>query len=179
MVFYILIPLFMKIAALFIILISLLSLNQVFAQQIESLHSVKVGIPSITYSYEHALGKQFSINMEAGSDWSWRYSNHSSEIIFSPILIIEPRLYYSVKRRHEIGRLTNNSASFFSVAASYESGILQKNSRGILSLIPKWGFRRAMGNHFIFETQLGAGLKIYRRSYLFDAELALKFGYVF
>jgi hypothetical protein len=58
--------LFMKIFAL-IILVSLLSVKSAFSQQVESLHSIKVGIPSITYSYEHALGKQFTINTEVGS----------------------------------------------------------------------------------------------------------------
>ena len=130
--FYTLIPIFMKIAALFFILISLLSLSQVFSQQVESLHSIKAGIPSITYSYEHALGKQFSINMEAGANWGYYYSNNSTEIIFNPVLKIEPRLYYSVKRRFEIDRFTNNSASFFCVTTSVELGTLEKYERSNL-----------------------------------------------
>lgn len=46
------------------------------AQQVESLHTIKAGIPSITYSYEHALGKQFNINMEVGTNWGYYYSNN-------------------------------------------------------------------------------------------------------
>lgn len=155
------------------------SIYSVNAQQIESLHSVKIGFSDITYSYEHALGKQFSLNMEAGANWSWKYSNHSTEIIFSPVLKIEPRLYYSVKRRFEIDRFRNNSASFFCVTTSFHSAIFQEYERSYLLVIPKWGFRRAMGKHFIFETQIGAGINFYRNSYLLAAELDLKFGYAF
>lgn len=171
--------LIMKIFALIVVFISLFSLKQVSSQQIESLHSVKLGFPDITYSYEHALGRQFSLNMEAGAHWSWKYSNHSTEIIISPVLKIEPRLYYSVKRRFEIGRFTNNSTSFFCVTSSFHSAIFQEYRRVYLSVIPKWGFRRAMGKHFIFETQLGAGVYFYRYSHLFGPGLDLKFGYVF
>lgn len=154
-------------------------INSVNAQQIESLHSIKAGIYSITYSYEHALGKQFTINTEVGSDWSWSGGSNNFEINFSPVLKIEPRLYYSVKRRFEIGRFTNNSASFFCVTTSVQSTILKKYSSGYLSVIPKWGFRRAMGNHFIFETQIGGGVYFYRSSTQFSPGLDIKFGYVF
>lgn len=169
----------MKIVVLILVFISLFSLMPGFSQQVESLHSIKAGIPSITYSYEHALGKQFSLNMEAGADWSWHYSNHSTEIFFSPILKIEPRLYYSVKRRFEIDRFTNNSASFFCVTNSFHSAIFQEHRSSYFSVIPKWGFRRAMGKHFIFETQLGAGMYFNRNSSQFGPGLDLKFGYAF
>lgn len=169
----------MKISSMLIILISLLSLNQVFSQQVESLHSVKLGFPSITYSYEHALGKQFSINLEAGADWSWHYSNQSTEIIFSPALKVEPRLYYGVKRRIENERFINNSASFFGVTTSFHLSGASKYDRSYLSVIPNWGFRRAIGKHFIFETQLGAGMYFYGDSPQFGPDLYIKFGYVF
>lgn len=158
---------------------TLFSLSHAFSQQVESLHSVKAGIPSITYSYEHALGKQFSINMEAGVNWGMRYYNNHTELYFSPIFKLEPRLYYSVKRRFEIDRFTNNSASFFCVSVSYESAILKNYGSGYFSVIPKWGFRRAMGKHFIFETQLGAGVYFNRNSSQFGPGLDIKFGYVF
>ena len=82
----------MKIITQIVLLITILPAIPVFSQQIENLHSIKAGISSVTYSYEHALGKQFSINMEAGADWSWQYSNNSTAIIFSPVLKIEPQI---------------------------------------------------------------------------------------
>ncbi len=191
----------MKFAVITFLLTSLFSNISAFSQQVESLHSFQLGYPGIGYSYEHALGKQLSINMEAGVDWSWTYGANTSdiapidnfpdinqpkeytknnfEINFSPVLRIEPRFYYSVKRRFEVDRFTNNSASFFCITTSFHSTIFQKNERSYLELIPKWGFRRAMGKHFIFETQIGAGLNFYRNSHLFAAGLDIKFGYVF
>ena len=167
----------MKIFALIVVFISLFSLMPVFSQQVESLHSIKVGIPSITYSYEHAPGKQFSINMEAGVNWGWQYSNNRTEINFSPVLKIEPRLYYSVKRRFEIDRFRNNSASFFSLNSGFTFAT-DYRSHGFF-IVPKWGFRRAMGKHLIFEAQIGGGLWFNRNSAQFNPELDLKFGYVF
>lgn len=151
-----------------------------FSQQVESLHSVKFGIPGATYSYEHALGKQFSINMEACMNLSWQTSNNNTEIIFSPVLKLEPRVYYSVKRRFEIDRFTNNSASFFSISSGVflDSFSFRNNTPNFL-IVPKWGFRRAIGNHFIFETQIGGGIKFRHGSTQFMPGLDLKFGYVF
>jgi hypothetical protein len=117
--------------------------------------------------------------MEAGTDWSWHYSNHTTEINFSPVLKIEPRLYYSVKRRSEINRFINNSASFFGVTTNFHAAGSRKYDLSYLSVIPKWGFRRAMGKHFIFETQMGAGMYFYQGFHQFDAGLDIKFGYVF
>jgi hypothetical protein len=117
--------------------------------------------------------------LEAGADWSWHYSNQSTEIIFSPALKVEPRLYYGVKRRIENDRFINNSASFFGVTNSFHLSGTSKYDRTNLSVIPKWGFRRAMGKHFIFETQLGAGMYFYDDSPQFGPGLDIKFGYVF
>jgi len=150
-----------------------------FAQQVESMHSIKAGIRGVTYSYEHAIGKQITINLETGANWGWQYSDNNFEINFSPIFILEPRLYYSVKRRFKVDRFTNNSASFFSLAASYESAILKNYGSGGFSVIPKWGFRRAIGKHFIFEAQIGGGLWFGPNSHRFNPALDIKFGYVF
>jgi hypothetical protein len=169
----------MKIISRIVLLIILLPAMAAFSQQIESLHSVKLGYIDLTYSYEHALGKQFSINMEAGVNCGLQGNSNHVDIIYSPVLKIEPRLYYSVKRRFEIDRFRNNSASFFCVTTSFHSAIFQEYRRVYLSVIPKWGFRRAMGKHFIFETQIGGGLKFYRGSSQFMPGFDIKFGYVF
>ena len=170
----------MKIVVFIVVFFSLFSLSSGFAQQVESLHSIKLGYPGAAYSYEHALGKQFSINLEAGMNLSWQTSNNNTEIIFSPVLKLEPRLYYSVKRRFEIDRFTNNSASFFSISSGvFFDSFSFRNNTPNLFLEPKWGFRRSIGNHFIFETQIGGGLKFRHGSSQFIPGLDLKFGYVF
>lgn len=170
--------LFMKITVLFIV-ISLFTLVPVFSQKVESLHSVKAGFPTITYSYEHAIGKQVTINLETGVNWSWQYSNNHTKLSFSPVLRVEPRIYYNVNRRFKNDRFNNNSASFFCATASIEPTIFEEDHRSVLSIIPKWGFRRALGNNFIFEPQIGAGMYFYRKSTLFAPGLDIKFGYLF
>lgn len=166
----------MKIIRLIIVFITLLSTRPAFTQQVECLHSVKLGFPGITYSYEHALGKQVSINFETGGYLGMLNNN----FYLRPVFQFEPRFYYNVKKRFDQGKFLNNSASFFSLtSSSIFDDFSFKNNTPEFFIIPKWGFRRAIGNHFIFETQIGAGLKFYRSSSQFMPGLDLKFGYVF
>ncbi|MBA4409740.1 MAG: DUF3575 domain-containing protein [Bacteroidota bacterium] len=158
----------------------LAAFSPIFAQQVASLHSIKAGIPGITYSYEHDLGKQFTINMEAGTNWGWQSSNNSFKILARPIFQVEPRIYYNVKKRYDRGHFLNNSASFFSLSSGFTFGTFSSVYRSHAFIIaPKWGFRRAMGKHFIFEAQIGGGLWFNRNSSQFNPELDIKFGYVF
>jgi hypothetical protein len=180
----------------------LVPFNPAFSQQVESLHSVNVGYPDVGYSYEHALGKQFSINVEAGANWSFQYgannvestpivqvpninqpkeyTKNSTEITFSPILQLEPRYYYNVNKRFKGDRFTNNSASFFCISSGVRLDRFSfRNNASEFYLVPKWGFRRAMGNHFIFESKIGGGLQFRQQVTKFVPGLDIKFGYVF
>lgn len=169
----------MKIRPFFLFLF-LLFPSLSYTQQVESLHSVKFGLRDLSYSYEHAMGRQFSINMEAGVDWGWHSSNNSFEILARPIFQVEPRIYYNVRKRYDRGQFINNSASFFSLNSGFTFGTFGSDHRSHAFIIaPKWGFRRAMGKHFIFEAQIGGGLWFGPNSHRFNPELDLKFGYVF
>lgn len=169
----------MKIKPFFLFFFLLFSLFG-YTQQVESLHSVKFGLWDLSYSYEHALGKQFSINMEAGVNWGWQSDYHSTEILARPVFQVEPRIYYNVKKRYDRGKFINNSASFFSLNSGFTSGTFGPDHKShAFFIVPKWGFRRAMGKHFIFEAQIGGGLWFGPNSHRFNPELELKFGYVF
>lgn len=148
-----------------------------YMQQVESLHSVKFGIPSVTYSYEQALGKQFTINMEAGATWGFQSSPNSFKFLADPIFQVEPRIYYNVKKRFDRGKFLNNSASFFSLNSGFTFATDYRSHS--FFIVPKWGFRRAMGKHFIFEAQIGGGLWFGPNSHRFNPDIELKFGYVF
>lgn len=191
----------MKIISQIVLLITILPAIPVFSQQVESLHSLQLGYPGAGYSYEHALGNQFSINMEAGINISWQknnintgiapfdldqnnnqpkeYNKISTEINFSPIILLEPRIYYNVKTRHKYGSFFNNSASFFCISSGIglDSFSFRNNTPNFF-VVPKWGFRRAMGKHFIFEAKIGGGIKFRNGSSQFIPGLDIKFGYV-
>lgn len=170
----------MKILKSVIVFIAMLSVSTLFAQQVESLHSFKLGIPNATYSYERALGRQFSLNMEAGVNWGWHSFDNSFEITARPLLQIEPRFYYNLKKRFDKGKLFNNSASFLSISSGVDFSMHTGGSHHpTLYIMPKWGFRRAIGKHFIFEAQLGGGVQFDKYSTRFRPDLNLKFGYVF
>jgi hypothetical protein len=148
-----------------------------YMQQVESLHSVKFGIPSVTYSYEQALGKQFTIIMGVGATWGFQSSPNSFKFLADPIFQVEPRIYYNVKKRYDRGHFLNNSASFFSLNSGFTFATDYPSHS--LFIVPKWGFRRAMGKHFIFEAQIGGGLWFGPNSLRFNPALDIKFGYVF
>jgi len=167
----------MKIFRIVILFLSLLSVKQVFSQQVESLHSVKFGISSVSYSYEQALGKHFTINMEAGATLGFQSSPNSFKFLANPIFQVEPRIYYNVKKRFDRGKFLNNSASFFSLNSGFTFATDYRSHS--FFIVPKWGFRRAMGKHFIFEAKIGGGLWFGPNSHQFNPELDLKFGYVF
>ncbi|HCY41085.1 MAG TPA: hypothetical protein DHV48_06980 [Prolixibacteraceae bacterium] len=180
----------------------LLNIYSVNAQQVESLHSLQLGYPGARYCYEYALGNQFTINMEAGINIGWQKSNIntgiapfdldqnnnqpkeynkiSTEISFRPIIQLEPRIYYNVKTRHKYDSFINNSASFFCISSgiSLDSFSFRNNTPNFF-IVPKWGFRRSIGNHFIFEAKIGGGLEFRRGLTQFEPGLDLKFGYVF
>lgn len=162
---------------LFFIIATLFGFRHVIAQQVESLHSVKFGISSATYSYEQALGKQFTINMEAGATLGFQSSPNSFKFLANPIFQVEPRIYYNVKKRFDRGKFLNNSASFFSLNSGFTFATDYRSHS--FFVVPKWGFRRAMGNHFIFEAKIGGGFWFGPNSSQFNPELDLKFGYVF
>lgn len=192
----------MKIVVFIVVFLSLFSLSQAFSQQVESLHSLQLGYPGARYSYEHALGNQFTINIEAGINIGWQKSNIntgiapfdldqnnnqskeynkiSTEINFSPIILFEPRIYYNVKTRHKYDSFTNNSASFFCISSGINLDSFSfRNNTPNFFIVPKWGFRRAMVKHFIFEAKIGGGIKLRNGLTQFEPGLDIKFGYVF
>lgn len=142
-----------------LILMSCYTFSQ--TNQVESLHSIKVGYLSMAYAYEKALAQKSTINFEV--DLQGRHGIYSTEgkhWWLIPGIRVEPRYYYNFQRRVNKGKKTiNNSANYFSLSTDYN---IRKNSYGnmvsSITIIPKWGFRRTIGEKFLFEFAGGLGL---------------------
>jgi hypothetical protein len=126
--------------------------------RIKSLHILKTDIPfKISYCYERSLGKETAISF--GVTAKEVSGLFSADHYFVPGIKIEPRYYYGYNKRYERGQtISNNSSDFLAFELSYQW--LWKydptDKYWQISIIPKWGLRRAIGKHFIIEGALGA-----------------------
>jgi hypothetical protein len=125
--------------------------------RVSSLHIMKVDVPlHLSYCYEWAIGKETVIDLEVSAkEISGLFSE---DHYFFPGIKIEPRYYYGYNNRNNRGQtIINNSSDFVALETSYQW--LWKyeptDKYWQLSLIPKWGLRRAIGKHFIVELALG------------------------
>lgn len=109
-----------------------------------------------------------------------------------PAISIEPKWYYNIKKRYEIGKdAENNSGNFLSFPIYYTTDWVfvstsdGKDASQWLSIIPTWGFRRNLGKRFNYELGAGLGYGYYFEDYTvgYNGELAynlhIRIGYIF
>lgn len=154
-------------------------------QRIENTHSIKATFLGLSYAYEHGYARESAINFELAVAGGFGSSFISGNYwLIGPVLRLENRYYYNYLYRMEKGKKTlNNAANYLALSADYVPGIsIGKNAEAVSSftLLSKWGLKRALGNHFIFEFAAGAGT-MYSVTDGWNLALAidLKFGYTF
>lgn len=153
------------------VVVSLLSLSPLAAQQVVSTHSVSVELAGLMYAYECPLGDRFSLvarvgtqagiqYLSSGSFWGER--EHRWSVGLYPVLSVEPRYYYNLPKRYEAGKNTfKNSGAFLSCNLQYDFPPYyrhQVEDKGGFVVTPFWGFRRVWYRHLLFE--LGGGLNL-------------------
>lgn len=151
-----------------IILCSLFS-YVIFAQEAaveKSIFGIQTGFLGIWVHHEAKLSNTLVLRSELGFDsgiWDGSYYDKTG-FLMTPVLSLEPRWYYNLaKREQKEKRIDGNSGNFLSLKTSYHpdwfviSNQDQVKVISDLSIIPKWGIRRNIGNHFNFETGLGIG----------------------
>ena len=81
-----------------------------------------------------------------------------------PVITVEPRWYYNLEKRVRKSRdIAGNNGNFVSLQTSYNPDwFLFSNYDGVTSfntvtIIPTWGIRRNIGEHFTYETAFGIG----------------------
>ena len=182
----------MKSKFLIILLFCIIFKIQSFAQEsndVENVHSAKLTYLGISYSYEHAIGKQAVLNGElklaTGFGANYFYNEGKTWHVVFPMLRVEPRYYYNFVKRAGKGKKTiNNSANYLALSINkIFDPILKTSGVGLInefSAIPKWGIKRAMGQHFFYETAIGVGYR-YNRVDKSRASLGfdLQLGYAF
>ncbi|MBN2814879.1 MAG: hypothetical protein JXQ80_12430 [Bacteroidales bacterium] len=154
-------------------------------QRVENTHSIKSTFLGLSYAYEHGYARESALNFElavaGGFGSSFIRGNYW---LIGPVLRLENRYYYNYLYRMEKGKKTvNNAANYLALSADYVPGIsIGKNAEAVRSftLLSKWGLKRAMGNHFIFEFAAGPGAMYSETDgWSFALAIDLKFGYTF
>jgi hypothetical protein len=175
----------MKRIGIISIFIFLTNLSYAQNDRVQNVHSLKVTIIGLTYAYEQSISQKSTVNFELMLAGEFGSSFIGGDYwLITPIMRVEPRYYYNYLKRAEKNKKTiNNSANYLSLSADYQFGTsFGSNAHALhaFSLIPKWGLKRTIGNHFIFEFAAGIG------AYTSEIEmwkptlgLDLKFGYSF
>lgn len=134
----------------------------------KSTFGVQTGVLGIWVYNEAKLSNTIALRAELGFDFGiWEttfYDNYNSPLLLTPVIVVEPRFYYNLKKRSENSKRTDgNSGNFIALKTGYHPDwfvLFNTDNAPVVSdfsIIPTWGIRRNLGDHFNFETGLGAG----------------------
>ena len=134
-----------------------------------------------------ALRTEFGLSSGFGN-------NGKIELVISPTLAVEPRIYYNINERAKKGKtIKNNDANFFALSAKYNpdwfviSSNKNNNVPSQILIVPKWGMKRNINKHFNYELGIGLGVRSYfgkkigfnNKASEAAAELHIRIGYDF
>ncbi len=133
----------------------------------KSTFGLQTGVLGIWVYNEARLSNTIALRTEVGFDFGiWEttyYDDYDSPFLLTPVIVVEPRYYYNLKKRSENSkRIDGNSGNFIALKTSYhpELAILNTDDAPVVSdfaIIPTWGIRRNIGTHFNYEAGLGVG----------------------
>lgn len=132
----------------------------------KSQFGIQTGLFGIWVHNESKLSNEFVLRSEIGLDtevWGGSFYTKTG-YVFAPVITLEPRWYYNLNKRVERDRrIDGNSGNFFALKTSYHPDWFAISNYDHLkivsdfSLIPTWGIRRNIGDHFNWETGIGIG----------------------
>lgn len=129
-----------------------------------SIYGVQTGLLGGWVYNELRLSNEIALRTEIGLDarLSNSFFRNGEGFILFPVLNLEPRWYYNLNKRMNKSRKTaNNTGNFLSLKGSFTPNLFAISDREIenvipnLAVIPSWGIRRHIGNHFNYETGIG------------------------
>ncbi|UAM97965.1 hypothetical protein K8354_17025 [Polaribacter litorisediminis] len=134
----------------------------------KSIFGLQTGVLGIWVYNETKLSNTIALRTEIGFDFGvWEstfYDDYDSPFLLTPVIVVEPRFYYNLKKRSENSKpIDGNSGNFFALKMGYHPDwfvLFNPDNAPIVSdfsIIPTWGIRRYLGKHFNYEAGLGAG----------------------
>ncbi|HDZ12294.1 MAG TPA: hypothetical protein ENH53_08750 [Bacteroidetes bacterium] len=134
-----------------------------------SLFSIQTGFLGIWINNEARLSNSFVLRSELGfAAQIWGGSYQKTGFLMTPVVRLEPRWYYNLRKRKAKGkRIDGNSGNFISLQTSYYPGGLAISNYDdveispVFTLSPMWGIQRNIGHHFNYEVAVGMGYSHY------------------
>lgn len=130
----------------------------------KSVYGIQTGFLGIWVHNEAKLSNQIALRTEVGLDTGIYGSDVIEGFLLSPTITLEPRWYYNLNKRENKSRRTDgNSGNFIAIKTTYHPDLFViSNEQNInfisdISIVPTWGIRRNIGNHFNYETGIGVG----------------------
>lgn len=161
----------MKVSKIMTLILMLLFGGRVFSQQKatveKSIFGIQTGFLGFWINNESSLSSNLSLKSELGLDAGLFGGNSNDKIgsVVVPVLTLESRYYYNIQKRGVNNKVTaNNSANFIALNLKYQSDVFIISNNNVdvistISIIPKWGIRRNLGNNFNYETGFGVGYR--------------------
>ena len=131
-----------------------------------STYGLQTGVLGIWAYNETKLSNTIALRTEVGFDFGiWETTFYDdTPFLLTPVIVVEPRFYYNLKKRlKKSKRIDGNSGSFIALKMSYHPDwFVLFNTKNVpvvsdFSIIPTWGIRRNIGEHFNYEAGIGAG----------------------
>ena len=135
----------------------------------KSIFGIQIGLFGIWGHNEFKMSNELAFRSEIGMEggvWGGTYYEGTG-FLLTPSLAIEPRWYYNMNKRvSKEKRIDGNSANFLSLRINYHPDWFVISNQDVdvvsdISIIPSWGLRRNLGQHFNFETGVGLGYIYY------------------
>ncbi len=157
----------------FIFFATFSSWSQQNASVEKSVYGVQVGVLGFWAHHEAKLQNTISLRTEVGFDTGLfssnsDYSGTDVGVVFIPSISLEPRFYYNLQKRLDKGKnITKNSGNFIGLRLNYRpdwftlSNVGKTSVADNVAIIPKWGVRRTLWNHFTYELGAGVGYRKY------------------
>lgn len=168
--------------------------NQQKASVEKSIYGIQVGTLGFWGHNESRLSNSIAIRTEVGMVFGFAINSSRSLFLLTPEIIVEPRWYYNLNKRVRKSRsINNNSGNFLALKTSFNPDLFVISNVDNVSvnnqffIIPKWGIKRSIGNHFTYEAGIGIGYhytfkdaKYYRKNKEeLGADIHLRIGYTF
>jgi len=132
----------------------------------KTIFGIQVGVVGIWFYNESKLANSIALRSEIGLESNFEEYTEAT-FYLAPVIALEPKWYYNLKKRNSKGKDTSwNSGNFVSIEINYVPDwivIPFKYPNWVphysyqISIIPTWGIRRNIGNHFNYEAGLGIG----------------------
>jgi hypothetical protein len=134
----------------------------------KSTFGIQTGVLGIWAYNEAKLSNAIALRTELGFDFGiWEstyYDDYDSPFLLTPVIVVEPRFYYNLKKRSENSkRIDGNSGNFIALKMGYHPDwfvLFNPDNAPVVSdfsIIPTLGIRRNLGEHFNYEAGIGAG----------------------